>query len=54
MQILIQPKYQSAFEFVSNLPEKFGTEGETIYASRNVVKRFKNDEIGRASCRERV
>ncbi|WP_288856977.1 lipopolysaccharide kinase InaA family protein [uncultured Bacteroides sp.] len=44
MQILIQPKYQSAFEFVSNLPEKFGTEGETIYASRNVVKRFKNDD----------
>lgn len=40
MKIIIHPKYQSASAFIARLPEAFETEGEVIYAGRNVVKRF--------------
>ena len=40
MKIIVQPKYQSASAFIAHLTESFRTEGEAIYAGRNMVKRF--------------
>jgi len=40
MKIVIQPQYQAASSFISQIPYIFETDGEMIYEGRNIVKRF--------------
>lgn len=43
MKIIINPQYQSAQSFISQLPEIFQNKGELIFKKRNEVKRFYTD-----------
>lgn len=40
MKIVLHPRYASLNRFVSELPDRFETEGVLLYRGRNVVKRF--------------
>lgn len=45
MKIVIQPQYQAASPFISQIPHIFETDGEMVYEGRNIVKRFRiNDQ----------
>lgn len=43
MKIVVHPKYNDLYDFISQLPTNFESSGEIIYKKRNVVKRFKTD-----------
>ena len=45
MKIIINPAYRHLTAFVESIPQRFSTEGETIYKSRNEIKVFETNGI---------
>lgn len=45
MKIVINPKYRQLDSFIRNLPQRFDSEGETIYCGRNTIKRFRAGDL---------
>lgn len=44
MHITVNPRFARLTDFVSSLPQRFESEGETLYAKRNIVKSFRTDD----------
>lgn len=40
MKVIINAQYKHLTDFIKNLPETFGKEGETLYQGRNLIKAF--------------